>query len=954
MIYVRKLLWATMIAMLVIPLFYFSFSISKAMPDVPPFTPHEVKVLVVSPALVYLKGGHYLISDLARYGFNVTQHISDDSKVDYSFDPKTADLSQYDVVVLHGSHIGYPPSKVSMEEVNHFTNYGGVLVVIGNALFANESSLIWPPFWDNFESTPVRKLEQRLGVDFTASLGNNNGTFILTDKTVEGPSSLSYVAPSIAVNFQLTLSLNGAREIYSFTTAKGKATSGVTYYKNYTGATGIFIQGSYIYAREEPEGSRQIRYFGFTDISKRSSLLASLIAHALGRDINTIIKPQPLASIRLDWLGGRGWDETYLNTSLLNFNSIVSQYGIMPTIGFTDFLYRNYWQTVPNILSQLRGKYRDWEYSSSLRSNKTVGSMTQSQIQALIQIIKGNYTALGMDLFSTIATFAGYWNQTTLDAMVSENLHLLDIADEPESLEKYYLDWWNIRVLRALNSNVVMHSAVKMGWYGEAEYFTQINSDPNVAKNILHYEYFRDRDKSALALVNGFPAFAYGVWHFRRNEVGTYSLQTVFSNLTSEVPDIRFVPLVEAGLYFGNKWMKIENPVRVGSTIEFDLDASSVPDVVSIGKGMFWLRIGTNETIQEVSINDNPWFYFDDHTIRLPASSVHVKVTLGERVSPTVLRTAHIVNETSWNGERFVVSMLATPSLNVSVWLSIPLWDAFCSEVQWNYNFDASKRLLKFWAISDVDGLIVFQVGADVSPPVIWTVERSPTWYNVSVTVTGNITDFETGVRDVNLGYTNGSGWINITMVSEDGLYRGVIPQFPYRTIVDYRLNASDAVGNWRVTANFTYEVVDSTPPEIGIPQWSPASPYADQPVFVVVTVDEPQFASGVQVVLLYYYLDQNFLDTLNWVNMTFVNGVWQATIPGQSKGTLVSFFVLAYDRARNVQQTPTHYTFTVGGGRLAFELLPFLLLGGVVAAVAAIGTMIYFARFRKVKGKKA
>lgn len=955
----KRVLLILMIAMLAIPLFYFSFPSIEATSNSEPFIPHEVKVLVVSPANAYLKGGHYLISDLVRYGFNVSQHTSDDSKVDYSSDPKTADLSQYDVVILHGSYISYPPISVSMKEVNHFINYGGVLIVIGNALFWNETTR---EFWGSFQSEPILKLEQRLGVDFTAWLRDvgatykhNNGTFTLATDSITGlPSNLTYITHNPGwINYQVAVTPKEARKIYDFTTENGETTSGLTYYKNTTtGAVGIYIQGSYIYSPPEDKDSHRIRYFGFTDVSKRSSLLASLMAYALGRDINTIIKPQPLTTIRLDWLGGRGWDKTYLNASLRNFNSIVDKYGIIPTVAFTDSpgFDPKYWQkTVPKILSQLKGEYRDWEYTSSLR-NIDSSSMNQSQIESLIRGVKANYTALGMDLFSTVAVFAGYWNLTTLDAMVSENLYLLEMSGEPGYLEKYYFDWWNLRVASAQASNVIVHSGAQMSYGWDVENFTQINPDPNVAKNILHYEYFLDRDKWALAVVRGFPTLVYNVWDFRRNEVGTYSLQTVYANLTSEVPDIRFVPLVEAGLYFGNKWMTITNPVRIGSKIEFDVDASAVPDVVSIGKGMFWLRMSTNETIQEVSINDKPWFYFDDHTIRLPASSVRVKVTLGERINPTVIRAAYKVTETSWNGERIIVSMSATPGLNVSIRLSIPVGDAFCSEAQWNYKFDASRRVLDLWAISDADGLIVFQVGADISPPVIWKVERSPTWYNVSVTITANITDLQTGVKNVTLDYSSGSEWINVTMVIEAGLYTGVIPPFSYGTVVRHRLNASDAVGNWRVTEISSYKVADNTPPEIGTPQWSPARPYAGQSVFVVVSVSEPEYASGVQSVMLYYYLDQDFIGSLNWVNMTYGNGGWQGAIPGQNEGTMVSFFVVAYDRARNVQQTPTHYTFVVGGGGSALAWLPFLLIGGVLAV--AIGSILYFIRFRRVKKK--
>ena len=947
----RKFLLARIIVMLVLPLFSFSFPETGATSSLVPFTPHEVKVLVVSPANTYWNGGHYLISDLARYGFNVTQHTSDDgTAVDYRNDAKTADLSQYDVVILHGGYFGFPPTTVTVEEVNHFTNYGGILIVIGNALFGNETTRAR---WDNFfASEPVLKLEQRLGVNFTdwlihvgAAYYHNNGNFTLTDSSVNGlPSFINYVtAVQESINYQVEVTPKEANKIYDFTTEDGVTTSGVTYYKNATGVVGIYIQGSYIYAIEDPAGSRQIRYFGLTDTAKRSSLLASLIAFALDTDINTIVKPQPLASVRLDYLGRWGWDETYLSSSLSNFNSVVDTHDVSPTISFTDFPDFNpeYWnKTVPTVLSQLKSVYRDWEYSCSLR-NRDTSSMSQSQIEFLIQDIKGNYTDLGMDQFSTVATLAGYWNQTTLDAMAYQNLYLLDMAGEPVDwgLDKYYADWWNSRII----FGVVVHSAAHMsiGWnYTD---FTQVDPDPNVAKNILHHEYFEDRDKWALAVVNGFPSFVYNVWHFRRNEVGTYSLRTVCTNLTSEIPDIRFVPFVEAGLYFGNRWMSIDNPVREGSTIEFEVDSSAVPDVVSIGKGMLWLRIGTSETIQKVLINDEPWFYFDDHTIRLPADSVHVKVVLGESVDPTVTGTVYKVTETGWDGERFTVSVSAASGLNVSIRLMVPLLDAFCSEILWGYQFNATSQVLEFWAISD--GSITFEVGADVTPPVMEEASHSPTWYNTSVTISVNITDLETDIGTAILGYSSDSSWINVTMVHEDGLYTAEIPAFRYGTVVRYRLYAFDNAGNWRSSEIFSYNVTDETPPEVGVPQWGPVSPSAGEQVLVRVSVGEPENASGIDTVKLWYYLHD---DSYSWqlVEMTYENDLWWGEIPDQSEGTAISFLVRAQDKAGNLDTT-TDYSYEVGGGG---ELPWYVLVAGLALTAGAVGVGLYFIKFRKTK----
>jgi hypothetical protein len=915
-----------------------------------PLTPHEVKVLVVSPENPYSNGGHYLISDLARYGFNVTQQTSGDGTlVDYRYDKKTSNLSQYDAVILHGGCLGFPPTMVSVEEVNHFVNYNGVLIVIGNALFGNETS---SRFWDNyFASEPIQELGHRLGVDFTGYLGDsgayhNNGTFNLVDSSIRGlPSSLSYfTADPVSINVQVNVTTVNARRIYDFTTTgplSGRTTAGVTYYENpATGAVGIYIQGSYIYAKEFP--GPKISYFGLTDTEKRPSLMGSLIAHAIGADIYTIIKPQPLATIRLDDVGSPSYDENYLNSSLNYFNSAVDACGIEPSISFTDYydLVSYYWKTVaPSALGKLKTIYRDWEYSSFLQ-RKDPASMNQSQIEYLIESGKGNYSALGMDLFSTIVAPSGFWNQALLDAMANEKLSLLELSTGPNAPA----EWWNIQV----NSSILVHTGAQMAGAANIENFTQISKD------FLHYEYFRDRDKWSLAVINGFPSFFYSVPNFRRNEVGTYSLQTIYSNLTSEIPDIRFVPLVEAGLNSANRWVHIKNAARVGSTIDFDLDSSKVPDIAGIGKGMTWLRISANETISEVSIDGKSWYYFDDQSIRLPTANAHVKVTLGARTTPTVVRTVYKVTDTAWSKRSFDVTVVAMEGLNITVKLSVPevgafvgdRWNVFCSEPakKWGYRFDPSSRILFFWAVSD--GSVTFQAGPDLVPPVFWQIKSSPPWYNSSVFISGNITDAQTTVQRAVLSYRINNSWINLSMVPDGGLYVAAIPAFPYETEVKYMLYAFDDVGNVNVTDVLSYTVTDMTPPSIENLDWGPSNPSGGDSVYVRLTVTEPESASGVQNVILYYYLDHH-LALLKSVNMTLQNSYWSAFIPGQSGGRIVSFFVLTRDKAGNVIQT-SDYSYTVSGSETPIFQSPVFI--GAVASIAlvGIGVTIYFKKLRK------
>jgi len=941
----RRLILPLMIGMLLIPLFLTLPAQNQSTPTAKPFTPHEIRVLVISPDLLYTSGAGLLISDLARYGFNITLNASPTSiNPDYLNDNKTALLEQYDAVILHGIQ-GFPPSKVSVEELDHFTDYRGMLIVIGNALFTNETS---GQFWENtFTSTQVAKLEQRLGVDFVGYLTtpfHNNGTFNLVDKSIRGvPETLSYTTvynQSICRQFAITPT--AATEIYNFTTQSGLTTAGVTFYRNSTtGAVGVYIQGSYIHADEMPISSRKIRYLGLVDTKTRASLIGSLVAFSFGADIGTVIKPQPLATIRLDGLGERAFNDAYLNASLANFNAAVDNYNIVPTIAFTDFndLYPQYWQKiVPTALSQLNTRYRDWEYSSNLR-NKNLTLMTQSEIGTLIQSVKSNFSEFGMDLFSTSATSAGLWNQALLETMASENLYLLDSARDHASLVKDYSDWWSLRVV----SGAISHNGVRMT-DKSVENFTQFGYN----QDYLHYLYFSIRDRLALSVVNGFPSLAYGVSNFRWNQVGTYSMQTVYRNLTTEILDIRFVPLVEAALYFGNKWARVENPLRDGSAIDFDLNASAIPDAASIGKGMVWLMIDSVENVADVFVDGQSWRYFDNHSIRLPASNVHVKVVLGERMTPSVISTTRKVTATSWDNRSFVVAVSAAAGLNVTIKMLIPqvgpfvgYWTVYCSEAEknWGHAFDDSTRVLSFWAISD--GSITFSAGSDVVPPLIGRVSYSSIVYSAAVKVKVDITDSGSGVRNAALIYSiSGGELINTTMVLEGQSFTGAIPAFPFGTVVSFRIFAEDNAGNSQVSSAYNYRVRDLTPPSVGLPEWDPLTPSADQSVRVAVTVREPEAASGVRYVKLYYSTDGKLFTS---VNMESENDTWQAFIPPRNSSGQITFYVQAFDKAGNSMRS-RNYSYAVLGTTL--PLLPIVI--AFAALVGAGGVIFYFVKIRR------
>lgn len=108
----------------------------------------------------------------------------------------------------------------------------------------------------------------------------------------------------------------------------------------------------------------------------------------------------------------------------------------------------------------------------------------------------------------------------------------------------------------------------------------------------------------------------------------------------------------------------------------------------------------------------------------------------------------------------------------------------------------------------------------DNTPPNIQTPLQMPIANNVSfgqyVSVLVNVTDFESGLREVILSYSldNGITWKNITMQLNFtlGLYEGEIPEQPLGTWVRYEIVAYDNANNVAVEDNaggyYTYHVI--------------------------------------------------------------------------------------------------------------------------------------------------
>jgi len=190
-----------------------------------------------------------------------------------------------------------------------------------------------------------------------------------------------------------------------------------------------------------------------------------------------------------------------------------------------------------------------------------------------------------------------------------------------------------------------------------------------------------------------------------------------------------------------------------------------------------------------------------------------------------------------------------------------------------------------------------------VCPPQIVSVMRSPEIpnYDQSVTITAQVNRGSDDIESVTLSYQiDSASWINVTMSLDDGFYVAGIPAQPYNTLVNYKVYASDTVGNSVVSGLFSYTVGDFVPPVISNVLQVPNSPYPNEAVTVSATVTEPPEASGVKNVTLWYMTNEVWLS----VEMMIQEGLWTATIPGQSAGVHVEFFVEAFDNAGNNAKT--------------------------------------------------
>lgn len=206
----------------------------------------------------------------------------------------------------------------------------------------------------------------------------------------------------------------------------------------------------------------------------------------------------------------------------------------------------------------------------------------------------------------------------------------------------------------------------------------------------------------------------------------------------------------------------------------------------------------------------------------------------------------------------------------------------------------------------------MFQLAMAHTSPKIVKVVRSPTTpnYNQPVTITAQVK-----IEKFKIKYTIIRYWINdeiwvvapmsldVEWKEDDYCYANYvreIPALPDNTQVTYKVYVSDIHGNSDVSDLFSYLVNDFVPPVISNVQQFPSSPMHSEAVTISAIVTEPPQASGVKNVIVGYEINHTWF----FLDMEMQDGLWTSTIPGQSGGIKVNYFIEAFDNKGNSAKT--------------------------------------------------
>ena len=186
---------------------------------------------------------------------------------------------------------------------------------------------------------------------------------------------------------------------------------------------------------------------------------------------------------------------------------------------------------------------------------------------------------------------------------------------------------------------------------------------------------------------------------------------------------------------------------------------------------------------------------------------------------------------------------------------------------------------------------------------------------NVTVTIIASEPEGASGIQYVKLHYMAGDSgtWITVEMVYQGSdMYSAKIPSQKYGTTVKFYIEIADNAYNIiyvNKTSPISYIVQDFTSPEVEMNLPSIVG-YKDD-FLVNFTVTEPNEASGVDVVILYYRINDGA-----WFNVTLTseNGIYTYTISKDlyNFNDTIQLYVFSSDIAKN-NITTEIYTLLVG-----------------------------------------
>ncbi|UCE11042.1 MAG: hypothetical protein JSW61_03670 [Candidatus Thorarchaeota archaeon] len=230
------------------------------------------------------------------------------------------------------------------------------------------------------------------------------------------------------------------------------------------------------------------------------------------------------------------------------------------------------------------------------------------------------------------------------------------------------------------------------------------------------------------------------------------------------------------------------------------------------------------------------------------------------------------------------------------------------STFMWEYEIpNHNPGIWIFYTVTATDGQgnsktsvqdsYMFTTEGDSAPGIgLFSVDPTQPTSSDAVTISVTVVD-DYSVKNVTLYYrVDGGSWNGLVMSAAGDTYSAIIPAQPDGSFVEYYIVAYDNLDQMSQTSTASYSVNDGdlVAPQIqtvSIDLPSPTS--ADAVTITAMVVDDV----GIANVTLYYQVDGG-----EWITilMTADGDEYSAVIPPQADGSIVTYFVRAYDTAGN------------------------------------------------------